>query len=129
MEVGLTSIQVGTYEKQKNRQELNSNLGLIDEVRDEVQQRMTRYKGAIARYYNKKVKVRRFNLGDLVLIKVPQATKDPSQGKLGPTWEGSYEVIHHSRQDSYYLKTMDGHRALKKVLLVRKSEEFPCLLY
>lgn len=54
VEVGLTIIRVGTYEKQKNQQELNSNLELIDEVRHEVQQRMTRYKGAMARYYNKK---------------------------------------------------------------------------
>lgn len=67
-----------------------------------------KYKGLMARYYNKKVKVRRFDTGDLVLKKVSQATKDPSQGKLGLAWEGLYEVIHHSRQGSYYLKTLDG---------------------
>lgn len=78
VEVGLTSIRVGTYEKQKNQQELNSNLGLIDEVRDEVQERMMRHKGAMARYCNKKMRVRRFNPGDLVLRKISQATKDPS---------------------------------------------------
>ena len=49
---------------------------------------MAKHKEAMARYYNRKVKVRRFNAGDLVLRKVLQATKDPSQGKLGPTWEG-----------------------------------------
>ena len=47
----------------------------------------------MARYYNKKVKVRRFNVGDLVLRKVSQETKDSSQGKLGPAWEGPYQVI------------------------------------
>ena len=31
--------------------------------------------------YNKKVKVRRFNIGNLVFRKVLQATKDPSQRK------------------------------------------------
>ena len=45
---------------------------------------MEKYKGAMARYYNKKVKVRRFNVGDLVLRKVSHATKDSSQRKLGP---------------------------------------------
>lgn len=69
---------------------------------------MMRYKGAMARYCNKKMKVRRFNPRDLVLKKVSQAIKDPSQGKLASTWEGPYEVVHHFRQDSYYLKTMDG---------------------
>ena len=39
---------------------------------------MVKHKEAMARYYNKKVKVRRFNTGDLILRKVSQATKDPS---------------------------------------------------
>ena len=84
MEVGLTSFQVKTYEDQKNQQELSSNLDLIDEVKEEAMKRMAKHKEAMARYYNKKVKVRRFNTVDLVLRKVSQATKDPSQGKLGP---------------------------------------------
>ena len=46
---------------------------------------MAKHKEAMARYYNKKVKVRRFNIRDLALRKVSQATNDPSQGKLGPT--------------------------------------------
>jgi len=62
----------------------------------------------MARYYNKKLKVRRFNTGDLVIRKVSQATKDPSQGKLGPVWEGPYKVTRHSKQMSYHLKTLDG---------------------
>ena len=40
--------------------------------------RMTKCKGAMAKYYYKKVKVRRFDIGYLVLRKVSQATKDPS---------------------------------------------------
>ena len=51
--------------------------------------RMAKHKEAMVRYYDKKVKVRRFNTGDLVLRKVLQATKDPSQGKLGLAREGS----------------------------------------
>ena len=58
---------------------------------------MTKYKGAMARNYNKKLKVRRFNIGNLVIRKVSQATKDPSQGKLGLAWEGPYKVARHSR--------------------------------
>ena len=70
--------------------------------------RMAKHKEAMIRYYNKKVKVRRFNTGDLALRKVSQATNDPSQGKLGPAWEGPYEVIRYSREGSYYLKSLDG---------------------
>ena len=108
MEVGLTSFRVKTYEDQKNQQELSGNLDLIDEVKEEAMKRMAKHKEAMARYYNKKVKVRRFNTVDLVLRKVSQATKDPSQGKLGPAWESPYKVICHSREGSYYLKSLDG---------------------
>ena len=70
MEVGLMNIRIKAYEKQRNQQGLNNNLDLIDEVRDEAMKQMTKYKGAMTRYYNKKVKVRRFDIGDLVLRKV-----------------------------------------------------------
>ena len=46
-------------------------------------------------YYNQKLKLKRFHIGDLVLRKVTPAMKDPAQGKLGPTWEGPYKVIHY----------------------------------
>ena len=90
MKVGLTSFQVKTYEHQKNQQELNSNLDLIDEVREEAMKGMAKHKEAMARYYNRKVKVKRFNAGDLVLRKVSQATrtcpkKNYDQPRKAPT--------------------------------------------
>ena len=70
VEVGLMSFRVKTYEDQKNQQELNSDLDLNDEVREKAMKRMAKQKEAMARYYNRKVKVRRFNTRDLVLRKV-----------------------------------------------------------
>ena len=64
----------------------------------------------MADYYNKMVKLRRLDIGDLVLRKVTPATKDLAQGKLGLTWEGLYLVVHYSRQGSYHLETMDGQK-------------------
>ena len=69
---------------------------------------MAKHKETMAKFYNRKVKLRRFNIGDLVLRKISHATKDPSQGKLGLAWESPYEVIRHSREGSYYLKSLDG---------------------
>ena len=60
------SFLIKTYENQKNQQELNNNLDLIDEIREEAMKRMAKHMEAMARYYNRKVKVRRFNTGDLV---------------------------------------------------------------
>ena len=52
--------------------------------------------------------MKRFNIRDLVLWKVTPATKDPTQGKLGPTWEGPYRVVHYSCQGSYHLEDSEG---------------------
>ena len=70
IEVGLMSFLVKTYENQKNQQERNNNLDLIDEIREEAMKRMAKHMEAIARYYNRKVKVRRFDTRDLILRKV-----------------------------------------------------------
>ena len=51
----------------------------------------------MADYYNKRVKLKRLDIGDLVLRKVTLATRDPAQGKLGPIWKGPYRVVHYSR--------------------------------
>ena len=59
----------------------------MDEVRDGASNKMTKYQQKMAECYNKRVKLRRLDIGDLVLRKVTLATKDSAQGKLGPTWE------------------------------------------
>ena len=57
---------------------------MVDEVREIVEQRLARYNDLMAKHYNSRVKHRDFQVGDLVLRKVMGATKDASQGKLGP---------------------------------------------
>ena len=82
----------------------------LDEVRDKACSRVMGYQKKMTDYYNRRVKLRRLDIGDLVLRKVTPVTKDPTQGKLGPTWEGPYRVVHYSRQGSYHLETLDGQR-------------------
>ena len=57
----------------------------MDEVREEASIRVTKYQQRMVDYYNKRVKLRQLDIGDLVLRKVTPATRDPAQGKLGPT--------------------------------------------
>ena len=68
-------------------------LDLLDEVRVTAEQRIARYQDLMAKHYNARVKPRHFQIGDLVLRKVTTATKDPAQGKLGPTLEGPYKIF------------------------------------
>jgi ribonuclease HI len=106
VEIGLTTLRTSTYDNQQNEEQLRLNLDLIDEVRETAEARMKRYQEKMARHYNSKVKPIQFSVGDLVLRRVTLATKDPSQGKLGPNWEGPYKVIETRRPGTYHLEDM-----------------------
>jgi len=110
VEVGLTSLRREFFDEQTNDSQLKENLDSLDEIRDQAAERMAKYQQKIAEYYNQRVKLRRFNIGDLVLRKVTPATKDLAHGKLGPSWEGPYRVVHYSRQGSYHLEDSEGKR-------------------
>ena len=89
--VGLTSYRVENY-NEDDEETLCLQLDLVDEVRATAEQRLARYQNLMAKYYNSNVRHRDFQVGDLVLWKVIGATKDPSQGKLSPNWEGPYKI-------------------------------------
>lgn len=90
--IGLTSFRAMTFDESKNDKELKVNLDLLNELREKACTRMAKYQNQVEEYYNSKVKAKKFEEGDLVLRKVSQATKDPTQGKLGPNSEGPYRV-------------------------------------
>ena len=64
----------------------------------------------MAKHYNSRVLHRDFKVGDLVLKKVMDATRDPTKGKLGPNWERSYRVTSWKRKGIYHLETIDGQK-------------------
>ncbi|CAL8990767.1 unnamed protein product [Prunus brigantina] len=84
------------------------NLDFIDELRDQSNMRNVAYKQRIAKYYDSRVKPRAFKVGDRVMRKVSLATKNPTEGTLGPTWEGPYEVTRISRPGAYQLRDPKG---------------------
>ena len=86
------------------------NLDLIDEVRTDVEHKIAKYKNLMARQYDAMVKLRYFNIRDLVLKRVSLATKNPAHGKLGPNWEGPYKIINCKRQGSYSWEALDGRK-------------------
>ena len=54
--------------------------------------RLASYQQQLKKGYNKNVRPRSFQQGDLVLRKVLDNTKNPTDAKLGPNWEGLYRV-------------------------------------
>ena len=111
VEVGVTSTRREVFHEESNNNHLRINLDCLDKVGEEASIRVTKYQQKMANYYNKKrVKLRRLDIGDLVMRKVSPATRDSSQGKLNPTWEGPYRAVHYSRQGSYHLETVDRQK-------------------
>ena len=95
-EVGLTSYRVENYDENKNEKAIRLQLNLVDEVHSTAKQRLARYQNLMAKHYNSNVRHRDFQVGDLVLQKVMGASRDPSQGKLGPNWKDP-TGSHHGR--------------------------------
>ena len=85
-EVGLTSYRVDNHDERRNNEAMHLQLDLVDEVRATAEQRLAQYQDFISKHYNSRVKQRDFKVGDLVLRKVTDATRDPTQRKLGPNW-------------------------------------------
>ena len=72
------------YDKDKNEEAMHLQLNLVDEVWAITEQRLAQYQNLMAKFYNSNVRHRDFQVGELGLLKVMGATRDPSQGKLGP---------------------------------------------
>jgi hypothetical protein len=63
----------------------------------------------VAKYYNKKVKVRQFAEGDLFWkALLPIGTKYSVFGKWSPNWEGPFQVVRCAPGNAYILKTLLG---------------------
>ena len=106
-EIGLTSYRVENYEEDKNEEAIRLQLDLVDEFRATAKQRLVWYQNLMARHYNSNVRHRDFQVKDLVLRKVMGTTRNPSQGKLGPNWQGPYKISLWQRKGTYHLEMLD----------------------
>ena len=93
---------------QTNNRILTEDLDTIDELRDLAKLRIAAHQQRIAKSYNKNIRIWRFQIGDLVLRKTFQNTKDPANGKLAPKWEGPYLIDSKARKGPYSLADMEG---------------------
>ena len=93
---------------QTNNRILTEELDTIDELRDLAKLKIVAHQQRIAKSYNKNIRIRRFQIGDLVLRKTFQNTKDPTNGKLAPKWEGPYVINSKAGKGAYWLADMEG---------------------
>ena len=65
----------------------------------------------MARVYNKKVRAKKFQVGELVWKMIlPLGTKSNKFGKWSSSWEGSYKVVKLIFGNSYILEMLQGER-------------------
>jgi hypothetical protein len=100
---------------QKDLSSKDYNGLMMDEIEDfhmillRALENIEKNKMRVAKYYNKKVKVKQFAEGDLVWkALLPIATKYSTFGKGTPNWEGPFRVVRCTPGNAYILKTLLG---------------------
>ena len=80
----MPSFRVQYFQPKQNLEQLNLSLDLVEEKMEQTQLRAAAHKQIEARYFNSNVKPRSFRVGDLVLRKIFQSTKEKNTCVLGP---------------------------------------------
>ncbi|XP_076922739.1 uncharacterized protein LOC143584608 [Bidens hawaiensis] len=93
---------------EENNEALLQDLDIIDEFIYKAKIRMATHQQRIAKSYNKNLRIRRFQVGDLVLRKTFQNTINPTDEKLAPKWEGPYLIDSEAGKGAYWLANMEG---------------------
>jgi len=99
------------YTEAKAKEAREDGVDLLEEGRLLALSRSAIYQQSLHRYYNRKVKPRYFQEGDLVL-RVIQRTA--GQHKLSTPWEGPFIISIVLGNDSYYLIEAQKPRARKR---------------
>ncbi|GJR22380.1 reverse transcriptase domain-containing protein [Tanacetum coccineum] len=106
-EIGMPTFRIAEVDVAKNDEALEINLDLIEEKREQAAIREAKSKRQMEKYYNTKVRNTSFKPGDLV-YRSNEASRVEDTGKLGPKWEGPYEVTEALGKGSYKLKDCNG---------------------
>ncbi|XP_075521492.1 uncharacterized protein LOC142554707 [Primulina tabacum] len=109
VEIGQMSSRIESY-PDDNDQSRAMELDLIEEKRDRAFIRMESYRSRVMKSYNKRVRIRDFQVGNLVMKKVNPAGE---VGKLEDRWEGPYKITRRVSSGSFYLEDTQG-RSLKR---------------
>nr|GEU38146.1 reverse transcriptase domain-containing protein [Tanacetum cinerariifolium] len=90
-EIGMPTYRTAAVDVVSNDEELRLNLDLLDEWRERAVICKAKAKSKMTKYYNARVRDVTFKPGDFV-YRSNDASHAVAGGKLGPKWEGPYEV-------------------------------------
>jgi len=99
---------------EQNDAQLHLMLDQPKEKRQHAQICITASQQHIRAAHHKNVKVQKFQVGDLILKRVTQTTRQKDQGKLGPNWESPYIIVTRGGKRSYTLVDQAGNQLKKQ---------------
>ncbi|GKV18335.1 hypothetical protein SLEP1_g28734 [Rubroshorea leprosula] len=123
VEVGLPSDRSDRHVDQNNEQLLRENLDLVEEIKEMSRIRNMAHQSRVAKFYNKRVRARQFQVDDLVLCKAGLTNTYSHMGKLAPNWEGPYMVVQVKRPGSYVLADIQ-RRQLPYIWNIQNLKKF-----
>nr|GEW54487.1 hypothetical protein [Tanacetum cinerariifolium] len=105
-EIGMPTYRTIAVDVVSNDEELRLNLNLLEERRKRAAICEAKAKSKMTKYYNARVRGVTFKPGDFV-YRSNDASHAVAGGKLGPKWEGPYEVTEALGNEACKLRSMD----------------------
>nr|GEV92572.1 reverse transcriptase domain-containing protein [Tanacetum cinerariifolium] len=106
VEIGMPTYRTAALDVVHNDEELRLNLDLLEKQRERASISEAKAKLKMTKYYNARVRDVTFRPGDFV-YRINDASHAVDGGKLGPKWEGPYEVTGALGYGAYKLWSMD----------------------
>nr|GEW87858.1 reverse transcriptase domain-containing protein [Tanacetum cinerariifolium] len=108
VEIKMPTMRTAKVDMIKNNEALEVNLDLLEEKREQAAIQEAKSKAKMEKYYNARVHSISFYLGDLV-YRSNEASRAEDGGKLGPKWEGPYEITEALGKGAYKLRDRNGN--------------------
>ncbi|GJX44715.1 reverse transcriptase domain-containing protein [Tanacetum coccineum] len=105
-EIDMPTYRTAAVDDVHNNEELRLNLDLLEERRERAAIREAKAKLKMTKYYNARVRGVAFRPGDFV-YRSNEASHAMDGGKLGPKWEGPYEVTEALGDGAYRLRSLE----------------------
>jgi hypothetical protein len=88
---------------------MNDNVEDLTKLRLWSLEKIKENKARVVHTYNKKVKLKEFQVGDLIWeVVLSLGTKDAAYGKWSPNWHGPYRIDQVLPENAYMLEELDG---------------------
>ncbi|KAM0956620.1 hypothetical protein ACFX2A_025368 [Malus domestica] len=102
------AIQEGLIEEENTKLQFQE-LEALDEIRLKAQQHLECYQARLSKAFNKKVRPRSFQTGDLVLaLRRPIITTHKTKSKFTSKWDRPYLIQEVYTNDTYLIMAEDG---------------------